>query len=119
MYNQLSNQEKILVNSEVSNNQKGVGVAYLLWFFLGSIGVHRMYLGRKGSGITILLLNLIGWLTIALFVGAIFFIIVGVWVLIDAFLIPGIVRNENENLKEEYSKRIIAGREFAAAQSVN
>lgn len=117
MYNQLSNQEKMLVNSEVANNQKGVGVAYLLWFFLGSIGVHRMYLGRKGSGVTILLLNLAGWLTLAFFVGIIFLIIVGVWVFIDAFLIPGIVKNENEDLKEEYSKRIIAGRDFAGSQA--
>ncbi len=31
--------------------EKNVTVAYLLWFFLGGLGAHRMYAGRVGSGI--------------------------------------------------------------------
>ena len=30
-------------------NAKSTGIAYLLWFFLGGLGVHRFYLGRGGS----------------------------------------------------------------------
>ena len=33
--------------------KKSAVVAYLLWFFLGGLGVHRFYLGRTGSGIAI------------------------------------------------------------------
>lgn len=110
MYNQLSNEEKMLVNSEVANNKKSVGVAYLLWFFLSSLGIHRMYLGRKASGITILVLFVLGWLTVAIFIGWIFFLIVGICVLVDAFLLPGIVKKANDNLTEEYAKKTLASR---------
>lgn len=44
---------------------KEVGIAYLLWFFLGIIGVHHFYLGKIGRGIFYLLTAggfLIGWL---------------------------------------------------------
>ncbi|MHB9295099.1 hypothetical protein PilKf_00840 [Pillotina sp. SPG140] len=30
---------------------KSKGVAYLLWFFLGILGVHKFYLGRIGMGV--------------------------------------------------------------------
>lgn len=108
MYNQLSNEEKMLVNSEVANNKKSVGVSYLLWFFLSSLGIHRMYLGRKGSGVMMLVLSILGWITLAFFIGWIFLIIVGVWVLVDAFLLPGIVKKANDDLTEEYAQKILA-----------
>ena len=32
-------------------NEKSLLVAYLLWFFLGLLGIHRFYLGRWVTGI--------------------------------------------------------------------
>ncbi|TDQ51629.1 TM2 domain-containing protein [Actinorugispora endophytica] len=32
-------------------NGKSVGVAYVLWFFLGALGIHKFYLGKTGLGI--------------------------------------------------------------------
>ena len=69
-------------------NRKSAVIAYVLWFFLGLFGAHNFYLGRKGVGIAQVLL------TITL-VGS---VITFFWVLVDAFLIPGWVRRENNLL---------------------
>ncbi|SBT39047.1 TM2 domain-containing protein [Micromonospora narathiwatensis] len=58
---------------------KSVGTAYLLWFFLGALGVHQFYLGKTGRGVSMLLT--FGWLT------------VGLW--IDLFTLPSQVRKVN------------------------
>jgi TM2 domain-containing membrane protein YozV len=71
-------------------NRKSTGAAYLLWFFLGGFGAHRFYLGRVGTGVAQLLLFVLGW--IPLFAG---WIVLGIWWLIDAFLIPDLIRVEN------------------------
>jgi TM2 domain-containing membrane protein YozV len=71
-------------------NKKSTGAAYLLWFFLGGLGAHRFYLGYTGSGVAQLLLLLLGW--IPLFVG---WFILGIWLLVDLFLIPGMAREKN------------------------
>ena len=71
-------------------NRKSTGAAYLLWFFLGGFGAHRFYLGRTASGVGQLLLLLLGW--IPLFAG---WFVLGIWWLVDAFLIPDIIRADN------------------------
>ncbi|MBX6396619.1 MAG: TM2 domain-containing protein [Alicyclobacillaceae bacterium] len=79
---------------EIPVQQRDVGIAYLLWFFLGGFGGHRFYLGRKGSAIGQLALNLLGWLTFwMLGLGFLFWIALGIWWIVDAFLIPGMVRD--------------------------
>ena len=71
-------------------NRKSTGVAYLLWLFLGGLGAHRFYLGRTGSAVGQLLLLLLGW--IPLFAG---WFVLGIWLLVDAFLIPDMIRIDN------------------------
>ncbi|NOT02409.1 MAG: NINE protein [Phycisphaerales bacterium] len=56
-----------------------IPVAYLLWFFFGLVGVHRFYCGRIGTGLL--------WA----FTGG----LAGIGWLIDAFLIPDMVRESN------------------------
>jgi len=73
--------------------KKSTGAAYLLWFFLGTFGAHRFYLGEFGTAIAQLLLGLLGW--IPLFLG---WIVLGIWWLVDLFLIPEIVRRKNMEL---------------------
>ncbi len=81
-------------------NKKSLVVAYLLWIFVGWLGLHRIYLGRVLSGIAQLLL----WLCCALLtvltlgVGHVLFLVPAIWLLIDALLIPGIVRGYNNDL---------------------
>jgi TM2 domain-containing membrane protein YozV len=76
---------------------KSMLLAYVLWWFACSIGAHRFYLGATGSALAMLglfagsfvimfimppigLMMLVGWL---------------LWVIGDAFLIPGLVRAAN------------------------
>jgi TM2 domain-containing membrane protein YozV len=63
---------------------KSVGTAYLLWALgiFGICGVHRLYLGKMGTGIL--------WLFT--------FGLLGIGQLIDLFLIPGMVDNYNLKL---------------------
>jgi TM2 domain-containing membrane protein YozV len=84
-----------------SANSKSVGVAYLLWFFLGGFGGHRFYSGKTGSAVAQLLLMLLGIMTAVVGVGVLLMIAVGLWVLVDAFLIPGWIRNHNTLLAHQ------------------
>lgn len=67
-----------------------VGVAYLLWLFLGPLGAHRFYTGRPLSGLAMFIVLVLTLGT----AGAPLAILV-VWYIVDAFLIPGWVRNGN------------------------
>jgi TM2 domain-containing membrane protein YozV len=82
----LSNDARAMMLFEA--NKKTALTAYLLWFFVGILGGHNFYLKRTGVAVTQLILSItvIG-LAITVF-----------WVLVDAFLIPGWVRNQNNLL---------------------
>jgi hypothetical protein len=58
---------------------KSLGLAYLLCFFLGFLGVHHFYLGKMGRGIGYLLT--FGWFMIGL--------------LVDLFTLPSQVKRVN------------------------
>jgi len=70
------------VSQPIPANQKSTGVAYLLWLFLGVLGVHQFYLGKTGRGL--LYLFTFGGLLIG--------------VLIDLFTLPAQVRQVNTEL---------------------
>ena len=72
-------------------NRKSALIAYILWFFLGLFGAHNFYLRRKGVGIAQVLLTI----TV---LGS---LITLVWIFVDAFLIPGWVRGQNNRLAAE------------------
>lgn len=77
--------------------EKGIGIAYLLWFFLGGVGAHRFYLGAHSSAIIQLILPLTGWsmLLAKQPIGLLLVLFAGLWILSDAFAIPGMVRKAN------------------------
>ncbi|RYG24437.1 TM2 domain-containing protein, partial [bacterium] len=65
--------------------------AALLAFFLGLLGVHRFYLGYVGSGIALVGLTILGFLTCGFTMA-----IPIVWVLVDFILIlVGVLREPN------------------------
>ena len=68
-------------NSKSQNPEdRSMLVTVLLWFFLGSIGAHRFYLGDITCGIIMLLCLLFCWLIVP-------GIILGVWLIVDIILI--------------------------------
>lgn len=79
-------------------------VAYLLWFFLGGVGGDRFYVGRAGEGVAMLATWLLAWLTVWFLVGYVFFVVVGVWALVNAFRIPGDIRLANARALERLQR---------------
>jgi TM2 domain-containing membrane protein YozV len=87
--------------------KKSVGVAYLLWFFFGYLGAHRFYLKQNGTAIAILVITLGSFVLTIILIGLIGFLVVGLWLLVDAFLIPGLVEKHNLHLAERFEKQSI------------
>ena len=72
------------VSGDVQYSNKSRLVATLLCLFLGTLGVHRFYVGKKGTGIIMLLLTLT-------LVGL---VITSIWSLIDLiFILAGSFRD--------------------------
>jgi len=78
--------------------KKSLIVAYLLWWFLGAFGAHRFYLGRTGSALAMLLIFVLSIPLTLIFIGFLGIAAIGIWWLIDACLMPGIVREHNMRL---------------------
>lgn len=76
-------------------NRKSLLVAYLLWWFLGLFGAHRLYLGRTATGLLMLAISAASWVLTLVVVGYAGLALIGLWWLIDALLIPGMARREN------------------------
>ena len=82
----LSTAELSLIEQRVTNDGPSTGAAYLLWFFLWFVSAHRFYLGRPGTAVLQILS---------------YFIVIGfVWILIDAFLIPGMIREKRNEIRQ-------------------
>lgn len=105
-YDKLEREDKELVLKEVTMDKKSIGIAYLLWFFFSSLGIHRFYIGDKSGGLWMAGLFIVGLMTTWLIVGFIPLFIVGVWAFIDVFRIPTLIENAKEILREEKARRI-------------
>lgn len=69
-------------------SKKSIVVAYVLWFFLGYLGMHKFYLRQPLMGIFYCFLFGIGTLTLSILIGWLFIIPLGILWLIDAFTMP-------------------------------
>ncbi len=88
----LTTAELSLVEQRVANDGPSTAVAYLLWLFLWWVSAHRFYLGRPVSAVLQILS---------------YFIVIGFfWVLVDAFLIPGMIRDKNDEIRNDMVARL-------------
>jgi TM2 domain-containing membrane protein YozV len=76
--------------------RKQLSTAYLLLIFLGALGIHHFYLERTGTAIVLLSATVVGWATAAFGFGIFFFLGVLAWLIVDLFLLPAFVREQNE-----------------------
>jgi len=74
--------------------------------FLGGLGVHRFYLGKVKSGIAMLVMFVLGWFTLLLHIGIFLFAIVGVWALVDLFLVPGMVKEDKQAIRKRLGEEL-------------
>ena len=95
----MDTQREILIEQRVTNDAKSPLVAYLLLIFLWGLGVHRMYLGRWVSGILMAVLWGLGWLTWPFLIGMPVVGLVSLWVIIDIFLIPGMIEDDKNDMR--------------------
>ena len=96
---QLPPTEQMLLEQRVTNDGPSIGVAYLLWLFLGIVSGHRFYLGRPGSAV----LQILSYVII---IGA-------VWWIVDGFSIPAMIRERRNALRENLAVQMLAARQAA------
>ncbi|WP_243074028.1 TM2 domain-containing protein [Microbacterium sp. SS28] len=82
-------------NTVVVRPAKESGIAYLFWFLLGGVAGHRFYLGLTASAVIFNLVWWGGWLLSPLLIGIPLVIAGGIWLLVDLFVIPSLVRSTN------------------------
>lgn len=103
----MSDQEGVSADAKAmmffESRKKSVGIAYLLWFFVGALGLHRFYAGQSGTGLAILLIFIFSAILSVVGIGLLGFVVLAVWLFVDIFLIPGMVERYNGDLMSQIS----------------
>lgn len=83
--------------------KKSLLVAYVLWLFLGYVGAHRFYLGKPLSGLVMLgfsgVVLLLSFVSFGLL--SFLWVLVALWWVIDALLIPGMAASRNRGIADQ------------------
>jgi TM2 domain-containing membrane protein YozV len=78
-------------------NKKSAGAAYVLCLLLGGLGAHRFYLGYTGTAAIQLALGILGFIVFVTWPP------LWIWLLVDLFLIPGMVRAKNMEIADRFA----------------
>ncbi|RRJ62376.1 TM2 domain-containing protein [Paenibacillus oralis] len=136
--NDLSTNELLVLNSEMNKREKSLVLSYLM-LLVGHLGVHRFYLKKIATGIIQLCLSVFAFVFYFVFaiaagiesvespdtmVSALFLIPVvlfglalTVWVVVDACLLPGMVREWNARLENQLIAQIAGARSAGRSAS--
>lgn len=86
------------INNHVDRYGKGKLVAWLLWLFLGGLGIHSFYLGKTWRGVAIIIVNvLFTWHSV---------IPVAIFLFIDAISLNRMVDNRNWEIQLEAENNV-------------
>ena len=80
----LTQQQLLMVSTEMNTKQKSKGIGYVMWALLGGFGGHRFYSGDIGLAVCMLLF---GWMTLF------------IWNFVDVFFIGKAIERKNEELE--------------------
>lgn len=87
---ELSTKELQMLQTEMDKRKKSGATAWILWLFLGGFGGHRYFLGKTGTAIAMTLT--LGCL--------------GIWTIVDLFLLSGMIRKTNEKIESKIIEEI-------------
>ncbi len=126
---QLNEKQLIILESEMRKQKKSLGLSYILLVFLGSLGVHKFYLGKTLWGIIYLVLGIFGWIAIFTesiiafrrfsymtsgfnpsafgIIGIICEIVLGIFIIIDLFTLPKQVKTINNEIEAKIINEIL------------
>ena len=120
----VSTKQLAVVEQRIANEDKSVALAYVLWFFLGTVGIHNFYIGRSDRGLVELILCFVGSIflgvgysfpahsnslvTLMAFGIACLFVWTLFW-LIDLFIIPSMIKKYRDNLRTKYIAEFASG----------
>ncbi|AJD93525.1 hypothetical protein JMA_42080 (plasmid) [Jeotgalibacillus malaysiensis] len=99
----LTTQELQILASETEKRKKSSGTAWILLLLLGSVGAHRFYLGHTGIGIAMVATWIVSWML----VWVTFLLPISIWILVELFLLSGLVKNENQKIEKEVIDKIL------------
>jgi TM2 domain-containing membrane protein YozV len=110
----------IIFNSELARKRKSIAIAYALYFFLGTIGGHKFYIGRPLAGFFYIVLLSLGFVFMfggfasafdttattdevsAVFaVGLLPLGLLSIMMLIDLFTIPGLIKKQEDRVRND------------------
>lgn len=88
--------------------RKSLFIAYVLWLFLGLLGVHRFYIGNFGMGLFFLVTFFLSFGIIPFILWVIdFFRYVSAEIILSMIRMPGLVRRANRRIAERKGKAFV------------
>ena len=106
----LTDRELALLNSEMPQRSKSLVVAFLLWFFLGTLGVYHFYLGNSSRGWLMVILTIVGFITLIFLIGIVIIVALVVMWVVDAVRMSSTVQRVNAEIEGRLISEIVAGR---------
>jgi len=110
---ELSDKDLAIFNAELQRQSRSALLAYVLWFFVGGLGVHNFYMGKVLWGLFYIGLTFLGWgLLIAgssveatdkslASAGVLALMVLGIFLLWDLFTIPRQLKQRQECIEQE------------------
>lgn len=118
-YNQLSTEQKTLIEARLNAEGKSAVVTYLLALFFFGTGVVNFYLDRKDKAWLQLGMYLVGYITLYIVIGIVPLMAVFIWAFLELFQYPQILAVQRAEKREELSKGFIKYKSHTEATNLD